>query len=234
MKKTKVYHLIILDKSGSMERLRRSAVDGFNELADRICHLQAEHSTTQEHNVSLVVFSGQGTYIFYDEVPADSVRRLHTEDYRPYGMTPLYDAVGMALSRTDDHVAKEDDAVVIVTIITDGIENASREYTLDSIRRLICHLGEKGWAFTLFGTNQDAQRTAKAMGIRNACNFTYDEQGISEVFAFTCRVTTRISNNLDCIKHEESCSCLQLNAGERKRKYSLLANDAFIEEQSNA
>ena len=204
-----------------MEHLRRAAVEGFNEVVDGIRQSQAAHNARQEHNVSLVVFGGQGTDIIYDEVSIDSVRRLSVEDYRPYGMTPLYDAVGMALHRTEEHVAKTDDAAVIVTIITDGLENASREYTLDVIRRFIGYLSEKGWVFTFFGANQDARRTAQAMGIRNAQNFAYDEQGISDAF----------SDSLDNFKREEAQSGRHLDVGERRRRYSTMANDAFDKEE---
>ena len=231
MDKTKVFNLVILDRSGSMGHLRRAAVEGFNELVDGIRHSQAAHSETQEHNVTLVMFSGQDTDIVYNEVPVGNVHRLSEEDYRPYGMTPLLDAVGMALCRIEEHVSKVDDAAVVVTIITDGLENASREYTFDGIRRFIGYLSEKGWAFTLFGANQDSRRTAQAMGIRNARNFAYDEQGISEVFAFTSRVTTRFSDRLDHFKHEEARTGMHPGDRERKRRYSLMVNDAFDEKE---
>ena len=231
MEKTKVFNLIILDKSGSMERLHHAAVKGFNEVTDGIRQSQEEHRATQEHHVSLVLFSAQDTVVFYDEVPIDSVRQLRIEDYRPYGMTPLYDAVGMALCRMEEHMAKASDAAVVVTIITDGKENASREYTLDSIRRFIDCLSEKGWAFALFGANQDAQQTAQAMGIRNARNFAYDERGVSDTFAFTSRMTIRFSNSLDDFRRKESDAGVCCSPEERRQRYSLMANDAFDEEE---
>lgn len=75
-----------------------------------------------------------------------------------------------------------DEDLVLVTIITDGYENSSREYDEDSIKALVERLSEKDWAFSYIGANQDAVAVAKAIGIDNALNFSPDEKGTREMW----------------------------------------------------
>ena len=128
IQKTQVFNVIILDRSGSMGCIRRAAVDGVNETLAGIKKAQEKFADTQGHFVSLVTFCSCETKRLYDNTPVAEANPLKIEDFQPCCSTPLYDAMGFTLTRMHRHVQGLTDAMVVVTIITDGMENASREY----------------------------------------------------------------------------------------------------------
>ena len=132
-----VYNVIILDKSGSMSSIARQAIDGVNETIGSIKSAQ-EKNPDQTHLVTLVAFCGCELKCIYDNVPVAQVQPLTDKDYRPCCMTPLYDAIGTTISRVHALKSKEgEDTLALVTIITDGYENASHEFSLAAITSLI-------------------------------------------------------------------------------------------------
>ena len=173
----KVYNLIILDESGSMSSVWKPALDGANETIQTIKSTQEAHPE-QRQFLTFVSFSDKGGERFrvlIDNKPISEVDQLTQEDYYPNGNTPLWDAMGHSLTKLEKAVSDED--LVLVTIITDGYENASREYTGASINALVKRLTEKDWAFAYIGANQDAIEMAGRMGIKNALNFAVDDEG---------------------------------------------------------
>lgn len=148
IQKTQVLNVIILDRSGSMGCIRRAAVDGFNETLAGIKKAQEKFADTQDHFVSLVTFCSCETKRLYDNTPVAEANPLKIEDFQPCCSTPLYDAMGFTLTRMHRHVQGLTDAMVVVTIITDGMENASREYNGKSIKELVERLRGEGWSFT--------------------------------------------------------------------------------------
>ena len=88
--------------------------------------------------------------------------------------------MGQTLTQLEK-VATEND-LVLVTIITDGYENSSREYDIEKINKLIKRLDEKDWVFTYIGANQDAILEARKIGINNAMNYDADERGTREMW----------------------------------------------------
>lgn len=175
--KTKVFNVVILDKSGSMECIRQAAIDGFNETLNGIKKAQEKFADTQEHYVSLVAFCACEMKQIFDNVPVTEAKPLTADDYQPCCCTPLYDAMGFTLNGMRKHVKAIDDAVVVVTIITDGLENASKEYNGKNIKELVEQLKGEGWTFTYMGANQDALEIAERMSIRNSRNFDYSNEG---------------------------------------------------------
>lgn len=148
IQKTQVFNVIILDRSGSMGSIRRAAVDGFNETLAGIKKAQEKFADTQDHFVSLVTFCSCETKYLYDNTPVAEANPLKLEDFQPCCSTPLYDAMGFTLTRMHRHVQGLPDVMVVVTIITDGMENASREYNGKSIKELVERLRGEGWSFT--------------------------------------------------------------------------------------
>ena len=126
---------MILDKSGSMSSIARQAVTGVNETLASIRSQQLK-DPNQENYVTLVAFCGCERKLIYDQVPIAEVKDLTGRDYRPCCMTPLYDAVGETITRVHGQV-NEADSAVAVTIITDGYENASREFSHQAVKALI-------------------------------------------------------------------------------------------------
>ncbi len=178
----KVYNLIILDESGSMSSVYKPTLNGANETIQTIKSNQTAHPE-QRQFLTFVSFAGRGSEQFrvtIDNKPIDEVKDLTKNDYRPSGSTPLWDAMGHSLTKLEASVT--DDDLVLVTIITDGYENSSREYDADCIKALVERLSEKDWAFAYIGANQDAVAVANQIGISNALNFTSDEEGTKEMW----------------------------------------------------
>ena len=88
--KTQVFNVIILDKSGSMECIRKAAIDGFNETLNGIKKAQEKYADTQEHFVSLLTFCDCEKKYVFDKVPVAEARPLTMDDYQPCCCTPLY------------------------------------------------------------------------------------------------------------------------------------------------
>ena len=182
--KTKVYNLVILDKSGSMNSIRNAAISGFNETIGGIRSAQKQFAETQEHFVTLLTFCGCERKYVYDCVPVDKVKELTRNDYQPCCGTPLYDAMGMGINDMIRKTKEEENVTVMVTIITDGMENASREYRGSDIKALVEQMqNEKGWNFAYIGTNQDVEAVAYDLSIENTMSFLDTEEGMREAWA---------------------------------------------------
>ncbi len=181
--KTQVYNLIILDKSGSMSSIARAAISGFNETVGGIRAAQEKFKDTQEHFVSLMVFCDCEKRLVYDKVPVDKIPELTSKDYRPCCCTPLYDAMGISLSALRNDIKDKNDATAVVTIITDGLENASKEYRLKDVKALVEDLtNNEGWTFAYIGTNQDVDKVSEDLSIRNSMAFADNEAGMLEAW----------------------------------------------------
>lgn len=179
--KVTVYNVIILDKSGSMSSIARQAVDGVSETIGSIKSAQ-EKNPDQKHMVTLVAFCGCELKTIYDNVPVAEVKPLTDKDYNPCCMTPLYDAVGATITRVHAMKSKEDDSLAIVTIITDGYENASHEFTLTAIRSLIESYKEQGWQFTYIGADHDVEQVAFSLNIQHTLKFDKTAEGTHAMF----------------------------------------------------
>lgn len=191
--KQRVFNLIILDESGSMWSIEKQAIDGVNETVQTIRAAQKKHED-QEHIVTLVSFNSDSIKTIYDNEEADKVKDLTPDQYQPNCGTPLYDAMGNALSKLRKSVADND--AVLVTVITDGEENSSREYDGKAIKALVESLKGKGWLFTYIGANQDAEAVASKISITNTLNFTADIAGTSAMFARERQARTRWTDRL--------------------------------------
>ncbi len=178
--KQRVFNLIILDESGSMSSIEKQAIDGVNETVQTIRAAQRKYPG-QEHIVSLVSFNSDAVKTIYDKLEVERVEELTDKQYVPNCCTPLYDAIGNAINALRKSVADED--AVLVTIITDGYENASSEYNGPAIKKLVETMKSKGWIFTYIGANQDVEAVASTISITNTLCFTASEEGTSAMFA---------------------------------------------------
>ena len=177
--KQRVFNLIILDESGSMATIAKQAVSGLNETFQTIRNAQKEHQE-QQHFISFVTFISARIKSVMNRQKVESDKKLKWTDYKPDDCTPLFDAMGRSLNELKNHVFDED--VVLVTIITDGYENASREFSGHDIKKLVAKLKAKGWVFAYIGTNQDVDAVADDMGIRSRMHYEYSDLGASEMF----------------------------------------------------
>ena len=173
---SKVHNLIIVDESGSMRILYNAALTGMNRTIQSIVR-QAKECPGQEQEVTLVTFDSNYYNTIFDSTPALKTRQITREDYRPNGATPLYDAMGKAINDLRPKV-KENEAV-LVTVITDGMENASCEFTLADIKALVEKLDSEGWLFSYIGANQDAEAVGDSMGIKDNLNYDANEDSMA-------------------------------------------------------
>ena len=156
--KTKVYDLIVLDMSGSMDTIRHAVVDGFNTLLDGLKMANAKYSGTQEHYLTLCVFNSMVNGFVYYNAPIDSVQPLSKDMYVP-------------MSKYS----------VLVTIISDGLENASRFYTKSLISSLVGMQTANGWSFSYFGSGEEMLRAAEAISIDSVHYFEFSDTGMNNV-----------------------------------------------------
>ena len=176
--RTKVYNVIILDKSGSMSSI---AVDGVNETIASIKRGQ-EKNPEQDNILTLVAFCGCEIKKIYENTPIGEVKPISRNDYRPCCMTPLYDAIGNTITAVHRLMTDEKNAIASVTIITDGYENASKEYSYKAIVSLIEVYKSEGWLFAYIGAEHDVEAVAFKLSIDNHMAFEKDEEGTRSMF----------------------------------------------------
>lgn len=179
--RTTVHNLMILDESGSMQAIYNAALGGANETIQTIRSAEREHPD-QEHRFTFVTFNTTGQWVktVFDDVPIAEVRDLTVRDYLPDSCTPLYDAMGKAITDLERKV-KEGEPV-LVTVITDGYENASREYSRASVKAMVDRLREKGWIFVYIGANQDSKKVPMDLGVYDSMDFSADEEGTNAMW----------------------------------------------------
>lgn len=183
--KTRVYNIIILDKSGSMNSIRKEAIDGCNETIGSIRAAQKRHHDTQEHYISLAAFCECGIDMIYDKTPINEAETLTWEKYSPCCMTPLFDAIGNTVKRMETYTKSIEEFVetsVLVTIITDGYENASKEWNSLEVKKLIEACKEQGWMFSFIGASEDIVNVATHISITNTVLWEQTSKGTEKIF----------------------------------------------------
>ena len=196
--KTRIFNLIIIDESGSMQSIKKATIDNVNETIQTIRSAQKKHEE-QEHFVSLVTFNDDVKTV-NDCVPVDEVKELTAETYQPDCCTALYDAMGISLNVLRKKVAEDDK--VLVTVVTDGEENASKEYSGKAIKALVDELKAKGWVFAYIGANQDVVAVASSLSITNTLSFETTCEGIAlmgcNMMRSAVHLYDRIADNTFC------------------------------------
>lgn len=215
--KTTVFNLIILDESGSMYDLKKATISGCNETLNVIRAAQKQAGDHQRHLVSIYAFQSGSVPSRYliKNAPVADVSNLTERDYEPCGCTPLYDAVGMTLSDLEAVAATHEDATAVVTIITDGYENSSTEYTGPKVAKMIEALKEKGWTFNFIGANIDVEKVSATLKIDNTMSWNSDEEGTKEMYSkFRSSYTTHMAEMVN----EDAAIPLATRIEERKKR----------------
>ncbi len=174
--------VFILDRSGSMAGLEGDTVGGFNAM------LEKQKREPGECLVSTVLFDNEST-VLHDRIPLRDVPAMTEKDYRVGGCTALLDALGGAIHHIGNihkYARKEDvPARTVFVVTTDGMENASRRYSSDRVKRMIERQKERyGWEFLFLAANIDAVSTARHFGIGEdrAVNYHADRQGTAVIY----------------------------------------------------
>ena len=170
---------MVLDRSGSMSDCVNETISGFNEQIQMIKDLQKRHPE-QKFYISLTTFNHLIDHGF-SECLVDEVKELTHNSYTPEGGTALLDSIGesvMNLKASKGNEFESDEATAVVVILTDGHENASKIFKLDTIRNMIRELeASNNWTFSFLGSTVDAIEVAVSMNIRrqNSAQFSKDE-----------------------------------------------------------
>ena len=175
--KQQVHNLIILDESGSMESIKKLIIQGFNEIVQTVKGIQKDYPE-QEHFISFVTFNGLGIKGLHFNEPVSKLQLIDENLYKPDASTPLYDAMGFSFAKLRNALENKTGYNVLVTILTDGEENASKEFTGAAIKNLIDELKLQGWTFTYIGTEHDVENFAASISINNTFNFNKNAAGI--------------------------------------------------------
>jgi uncharacterized protein YegL len=181
MEKTEI--IFILDRSGSMQMIRKDAIGGFNS------YIEDQKKEEGDAKVSLILFSGDYEVV-YKGKDLKEVEPINESNYIPRGSTALLDAIGKTLN--EDVVDQSFDKHLVV-IMTDGEENSSKEYTQEAIKKITEELRSTGkWEFIYLGANQDAFTVASNIGIAtsNSLNFTADHMDVSISYSKISKATS--------------------------------------------
>ena len=179
MKKNLTELVFILDRSGSMGGLEQDTIGGFNATRTR------QKEQEGEANVTTILFDHE-VQLLHDRFPLKAVAPLTEKDYYVRGCTALLDAIGYGVEKMVNiqrHLPEDERAEkVIFVITTDGLENASKRFGYEKIRRMIEREKERyGWEFLFLGANMDAVQEAARFGIGadRAVRFENDAQGVA-------------------------------------------------------
>ncbi|MCL1598885.1 MAG: VWA domain-containing protein [Actinomycetia bacterium] len=162
---------VILDRSGSMMTIADDIVDGFNAL------LANQRTQSGEVLVTLAQFDTENPFeLLIDAVPLREVTDMEREWYQPRGSTPLYDAIGRLLSHIDASPLVSGDAMDhVVVVITDGQENASREFDRKQVSDLIKERSDSGWVFIYLGSEFESYDDAHNISVSSANARNWDK-----------------------------------------------------------
>lgn len=192
MKKGLTELVFILDRSGSMSGLEGDTIGGFNSMIEK------QKREPGEALVSTVLFDNESDVV-HDRVQLSEIKPMTEKEYFVRGCTALLDAVGGAIHHIGNvhKYARNEDVPehTLFVITTDGMENASRQYSAEKVKAMIERQKEKyGWEFLFLGANIDAVQTAAGFGISEemAVNYCCDSAGTHEIFATVCAAASNI------------------------------------------
>lgn len=187
---TCVENVILIDMSGSMLRLSDTAVSGANDLVNTISGAR-ESNPHLEQNMTVSFFNTTSLddrkarlnlEHFCLGEPVEKVGRLESEDFKPSGLTPLYDAIGQTI--WDVSSKRKPGTLVLMTIITDGQENVSRKYDGSMIASLIKEKEKEGWEFTFYGADKKAVMQGEMIGIKKSRRYQPTDKGYRDILEY--------------------------------------------------
>jgi len=169
-----LYVTLILDETGSMDECKGAAIAGFNQYVARL------RDEPAETRVTLTLFNSRKTEVRYQAMPVTRVQDLDVETYRPQDTTPLYDAIGRTLTAARQEVPAG--ARRLCVILTDGEENASKEYSRAQIFDMIKAYENEGWTFLYLGANHDVWAAGEELGIGGDNLISFCRANINHTF----------------------------------------------------
>lgn len=211
--------IFILDRSGSMRGLEADTIGGFNSMIEK------QQKEEGEAYISTILFD-DASEVLYDRVPVDKIEPMNDSQYYVRGCTALLDAVGGAIHHISNvhKYAREEDRPekTFVIITTDGMENASHQYSYDKVKAMVEKAKEKdGWEFLFLGANIDAIEVAGRFGIakERALNYECDSKGTQLNFTVLANAVSAVRKSRSKAETEvmlEAC-CTPISEDYAKR-----------------
>ena len=184
----KTHIICILDRSGSMSSIISDSIGGFNTF------LKQQKELPDEATLTVALFDDQYE-LLYDNIDIKKADELTNKIWIPRGTTALYDAIGKTINIEKTNFAKlgdEKPSKVLVCIVTDGQENASREYNIDNVKKLIKKCEKDNWNFLYLAANQDAFDVGTSFGVSagNTLTFNATSTGTAAMYNAVASTTT--------------------------------------------
>ena len=177
--------VIIIDKSGSMHGLEKDVIGGFNSLIE-------EQRKEEGKTLVTTIFFNQDVKFIHEGIDINNIKKLDGRSYIPSGCTALLDAIGNAIGFIKTRHAKLDEKELpkhtIFSIMTDGLENASKEYSYSQIKNMINLQKKSGWDFIFQAANIDVEYEADRLGIDKDMTNSFDatEEGCRHQMKMAC------------------------------------------------
>ena len=199
MKQQKTIYQLIVDKSGSMFDCIDNTISGFNDQVAKIKSMEREFHD-QRFTMGLTTFNNEVVHQISQAAPA-SIKPLTHQTYHPDGSTALLDAIGITVTKLEEEIHTNstiEAATVVVVILTDGYENASKMFSLADIRAMISRLEETGkWTFSFIGATLDAMDVAEKMSIKRNNSYSFDKSQMNS------EVWDKLSCSMDNYMHKK-------------------------------
>lgn len=196
--------VLLLDRSGSMGPLRDATIRGVNEFLD------GQRVVSGEAFVSIYQFDHEFGAI-YEAAPAGSAPPITEANYQPRGSTALLDAIGETVERTRLRVdCCEDDPRVVLAIMTDGLENASRRFGRRAVQRLLSACERQGWQILFLGANMDAVAEGRRMGLSVEKSASFDASPAGATFNMRC-----VGAKIATLRTTGDVACMDFSPSER-------------------
>ena len=191
---TKTSHIVfVLDDSASMQASREATISGYNE------YLKMQKKDAEANNittfVSLYKFDGVNVNCVFNRINVNQVEELSKKTYDPNGMTNLHDAIGGVMIQVNTQLKahkKEDRDSVIITILTDGHENASSTFNDVTIKQMVEKAEGKNWGFMFLGANIDAFAAGSSIGFNVNNTIQYSADSTSNTILAASAMTSRL------------------------------------------
>jgi hypothetical protein len=201
----KIVHIgIALDESGSMSGCKKETVSGINE------HIQEYKKFSDiDTTLTLVKFSGANSIsTIFNAIPINEITDFTDNDYNPNGCTAMYDGVAKLLNEMKNSISDNEFTTYVILIISDGDENASREFNSIQLSKMITErIDTKRWTINYIGANQDLSKIKENLTLAGGSSLRYDSSSVgtqdmwNNVNNATVRyMSTRSSTSNDDIK----------------------------------
>jgi uncharacterized protein YegL len=183
---------MIIDESGSMHSAWEATIAGFNEFVEG---QKSAEASAGAGFLSLIKFDAPQIKTVYVNRPLNEVPKLDKKSYSPNGGTNLLDAIGHAINSVNAELAKvkkKDRPGVIITIMTDGHENSSQNFSNSQIKEMVKAAEDADWTFTFLGANIDSFAVGSTFGMNVNNSVDYSTNNMTATMAAVSASTTRM------------------------------------------